>query len=105
MDRFQTILEDVTGKGEDLPGIAGVVLVGSRAKGTHRPDSDIDIGIDCDERKGFEVQSVGEIAAERDDEHRTNLITSLGERGPWVNGGRVAQVIDDCLKGIITAVG
>ncbi|MEW9032999.1 MAG: nucleotidyltransferase domain-containing protein [Planifilum fimeticola] len=121
MDRVQKILDDVTRKLEGLPGVVGVVLGGSRAKGTHRPDSDIDIGIYYDESKGFEVRSVGEIATELDDEHRTDLITSLGAWGPWVNGGgwlviggyhvdflfrdvrRVAQVIDDCAKGIVTA--
>lgn len=52
-----------------------------------------------------------------DDEHRENLVTSLGEWGAWINGGgwivvqgyhvdlifrdvnRVEQVIDDCLLG------
>lgn len=121
MDPVQKILDDVTRKLEGLPGVVGVVLGGSRAKGTHRPDSDIDIGIYYDESKGFEVRSVEEIATELDDEHRTDLITPLGAWGPWVNGGgwlviggyhvdflfrgvrRVARVIDDCAKGIVTA--
>nr|MBO2468447.1 DNA polymerase subunit beta [Xanthomonadaceae bacterium] len=45
MDEVQKILDDATRKLERLPGVVGVVLGGSRAKGTHRPDSDIDIGI------------------------------------------------------------
>ncbi|RVX41729.1 nucleotidyltransferase-like protein [Nonomuraea polychroma] len=28
-----------------VPGVAAVVLGGSRARGTHRPDSDIDLGL------------------------------------------------------------
>ena len=118
---MQKILEDVTEKLEGLPGVVGVVLGGSRAKGEHRADSDIDIGIYYDVNKGFETESVGEIATELDDEHRTGLITPLGAWGPWVNGGgwlviggyhvdflfrdarRVSRVIEDCLKGIVTA--
>ncbi len=118
----QEILQDVTKKLEGVPGIAGVVLGGSRARGTHRPDSDIDIGIYYDESKGFDVRNVSEIAIQLDDEHRTNLITSLGDWGPWVNGGgwlvirgyhvdflfrdvkRVSRVIDDCTKGIVTEI-
>ncbi|SEM81445.1 nucleotidyltransferase domain-containing protein [Lihuaxuella thermophila] len=117
----QNIIEDVTRKLEGVPGIVGVVLGGSRARGTHRPDSDIDIGIYYDESAGFDVRNLNEIATELDDEHRTNLITPLGGWGPWVNGGgwlviqgyhvdfifrdvkRVARVIEDCLQGTVTA--
>ena len=87
MDPVQKILDDVTRKLEGLPGVVGVVL-GGPGKGTHRPDSDIDIGIYYDESKGVEVRSVGEIATELDDEHRTDLIT------PWGHGdlGSMAAV-------------
>lgn len=55
-----------------------------------------------------------------DDEHRENLVTSLGEWGAWINGGgwiivqgyhvdlifrdinRVEQVIDECLLGNVS---
>jgi predicted nucleotidyltransferase len=37
-------------------------LGGSRARGTHRPDSDIDIGIYYDESAGFDVARLNEIA-------------------------------------------
>ncbi|KPU45420.1 nucleotidyltransferase domain protein [Oxobacter pfennigii] len=109
--------------GEELagiPGIIGVVLGGSRARGTNQPDSDIDIGIYYDESEGFKVSEISKIAEKIDDEHRENIITSLGEWGPWVNGGgwlyvqgyhvdflfrnikRVSQVIDDCLMGKVS---
>jgi predicted nucleotidyltransferase len=119
--KVQAILDEVTGKLRGVPGVVGVVLGGSRARGTHRSDSDVDIGIYYDETKGFEVQSLREIAMELDDEHRKDLITPLGAWGPWVNGGgwlvirgyhvdflfrdvhRVSRVIDDCRKGIVTA--
>jgi hypothetical protein len=49
MTPVQKIINNVTRKLEGVPGIIGVVLGGSRARGTHRPDSDIDIGIYYDE--------------------------------------------------------
>ena len=99
----------------------GVVLGGSRARGAHHDTSDIDIGIYYDESAGFDPKAVNEIAAKLDDQHREQLITSLGEWGPWVNGGgwlvvqgyhvdflfrdvhRVARVIDECLQGNVSA--
>lgn len=102
-------------------GVVGVVLGGSRARGTHREDSDIDIGIYCDGAADLDLQAVGEAAAKLDDGHRQNLITPLGAWGPWVNGGgwlvvqgyhvdfifrdirRVADVIEDCLRGNVSS--
>ncbi|MEJ8545069.1 nucleotidyltransferase domain-containing protein [Brevibacillus borstelensis] len=116
----QKIIEEVASSLQDLPGIVGIVLGGSRARGTHRPSSDIDIGIYYDEAAGFDVNEIGRIATKLDDEHRQNIITPLGGWGPWVNGGgwlvvhgyhvdfifrdvnRVAQVIDECTAGSVT---
>ncbi|MBP1968358.1 putative nucleotidyltransferase [Virgibacillus natechei] len=106
---------------ETIPGIVGVVLGGSRARDTHRPDSDIDIGIYYDEVAGFDTNAVGKAATKLDDENRKNLVTSLGEWGSWINGGgwivvegyhvdlifrdvnRVETVIEDCLSGSISS--
>ncbi|MXQ53131.1 nucleotidyltransferase domain-containing protein [Shimazuella alba] len=121
MVSVQEIIQDVKRKLEGVPGVVGIVLGGSRARGTHRENSDIDIGIYYDESADFDVNTLNKIATKMDDKHRTNLITSIGEWGPWVNGGgwlviqghhvdfifrdinRVAQVIDDCIKGSITS--
>ena len=50
--------EEVIGQVRDalrgIQGIVGVVLGGSRARGTNREDSDIDIGIYYDEEAGFD---------------------------------------------------
>lgn len=117
----EKIIDDVTKKLEGAKGIIGIVLGGSRARGTHRPTSDIDIGIYYDESAGFDIHEIAKIAAEIDDEHRENLISPLGGWGEWVNGGgwlvvggyhvdlifrdikRVEQVIEDCLKGLVSA--
>jgi predicted nucleotidyltransferase len=106
---------------ECIPGIIGVVLGGSRARGTHNETSDLDIGIYYDESEGFDIAQINAVAKELDDEHRQDIVTSLGEWGPWVNGGgwlvvqgyhvdfifrdikRVSQVIEDCLEGKVSS--
>jgi len=117
--------EEVIGQVRDalrgIQGIVGVVLGGSRARGTNREDSDIDIGIYYDEEAGFDLAAVSEAAKMLDDEHRENLITPLGGWGPWVNGGgwlvvrgyhvdflfrdirRVSSVIEECLQGNVSS--
>ena len=117
----ENILNTVTRELEGIPGIIGIVLGGSRARGTHHERSDIDIGIYYDEAEGFDIAKLNKIATKLDDEHREGLITSLGEWGPWINGGgwlvingyhvdfifrdinRVSQVIDDCLEGKVSS--
>nr|WP_255259715.1 nucleotidyltransferase domain-containing protein [Lentibacillus sp. CBA3610] len=84
---IQTILDEVSHEISNVPGVVGVVLGGSRARGTHHETSDIDIGIYYDEATGFDVKAVEKIAQQLDDKHRENLVSSLGEWGPWINGG------------------
>lgn len=115
-----TIINKVTKELENVPGIVGIVLGGSRARGTHHATSDIDIGIYYDESAGFDVGEVSKIATRLDDEHRKDLVSSLGEWGDWINGGgwlivrgyqvdfifrdvkRVEKVIDECLLGNVS---
>lgn len=116
----ENILNQISRELEGIPGIIGIVLGGSRARDTHHEKSDIDIGIYYDENLGFDISEVSRIATKLDDEHRENLVTSLGEWGSWINGGawivvqgyhvdlifrdikRVSQVIDDCLEGKVS---
>ena len=56
------IIEQITEELREIPGVIGVVLGGSRAKGTAKPDSDIDIGIYYDDTQGFKVEYFAKIA-------------------------------------------
>lgn len=116
----QSILNKVTKELEILPGIVGVVLGGSRARGTHQDTSDIDIGIYYDESAGFDISEVSNVATKLDDENRENLVSGLREWGDWINGGawlliegyhvdlifrdvnRVEEIIEDCLLGKVS---
>ena len=115
-----TIIQLVREKLSSLSYIECIVLGGSRARGTHTEDSDIDIGIYY-HSESFDLITINQLAAELDDEHRSNLITPPGAWGNWVNGGgwliiqghhvdlilrdikRVEQVMKDTNQGIVTA--
>jgi predicted nucleotidyltransferase len=118
---IRPVLDKVTTALSGASGVVSVVLGGSRARSTNRPDSDIDIGIYYDLTQGFSTEEIAEIASKVDDTHRRDIITPLGAWGEWVNGGgwlvidgwhvdfifrdihRVEQVIQDCLVGAISA--
>ncbi|GAB6085151.1 nucleotidyltransferase domain-containing protein [Alkaliphilus crotonatoxidans] len=121
LDTVENILIAVKNRLKDIKGVEGIVLGGSRARGTHRPDSDIDIGIYYDESVGIDIKELNDAASELDDERRSNIIVPPGAWGEWINGGgwlviegnhvdfilrdikRVEGVIQDCSQGKITA--
>ncbi|MDQ7905037.1 nucleotidyltransferase domain-containing protein [Phytohabitans sp. ZYX-F-186] len=94
-------------------GVVAVVLGGSRARGTHRPDSDFDLGLYY--RGALDVAALRELAGRVADEPVE--VTAPGGWGPWVDGGgwltvqgrrvdwiyrdvdRVHRVWDDCRAG------
>ena len=96
-----------------VPGVVGVSLGGSRARGTHRPDSDYDLGVYY--TGPLDVAALRMLAREVAD--RPVEPTAPGGWGPWVNGGawltvgghridwiyrdldRVRQVWTDCRRG------
>jgi len=64
-----------------LPGAVAVVLGGSRASATHRPDSDWDLGLYYrSSRRALDPVDVRRLGHE-------GVVSELGEWGPIVNGG------------------
>jgi len=83
---IDNIIQSVTEKLSSLPYIEGIVLGGSRARGTHTEDSDIDFGIYYNSEL-FDITVINQLATELDDENRSNLIVPPGAWGDWINGG------------------
>ncbi|MEV7244504.1 DUF4037 domain-containing protein [Streptomyces sp. NPDC093248] len=106
---MQEIIEGMAGRLAEVPGVVGVMLGGSRARGEHRPDSDWDLGVYY--RGELDLAAL-RVLAGPDVE-----VAGPGEWGPWVNGGawlrvdgvavdwilrdldRVEQVWADCRAG------
>ena len=80
------VIQIVTEKLSTLPCIEGIVLGGSRARGTYTEDSDIDIGIYYNS-ESFDLTAINQIATELDDENRNDLVVPPGAWGDWINGG------------------
>ena len=113
---IELIIEKIVTSLKKVKGIDAIVLGGSRARGNFIAESDIDIGIYYRDGSQLDLEELSRIATYLDDTHRSNLITKIGEWGPWINGGgwlktdgiatdflfrdlnKVSTVIDDCLN-------
>ncbi|MDR9855696.1 nucleotidyltransferase domain-containing protein [Paenibacillus sp. VCA1] len=116
----QAIISNIVKVLKQVDGVQALVLGGSRAKGTHHPGSDIDIGIYYDPGKGLDLAQLRRAASDLDDDHRDNVMTDIGGWGSWINGGgwlqvkqmpvdflyrdlgKVSQVIEQCHAGHLT---
>ena len=67
----------------EVPGVTGVLLGGSRARGAQTPDSDWDLGLYY--RAPLDLDALRECAREYGGP--TAQLTEPGEWGPWVDGG------------------
>ena len=66
-----------------VPGVVGVTLGGSRARGEAHVDSDVDLGLYY--RPGLDLTALGALAREVAGPEAT--VTAPGGWGPWVDGG------------------
>src|SRR5699024_12682412 len=87
MEMVDNIIQRIKEELDGLPGVVGIVLGGSRARGTHRHDSDIDIGVYYGESKLFNTKDIEKSALNINDEQKEHLITALGEWRTWIYGG------------------
>jgi hypothetical protein len=76
-------LGELAARVAEVPGVIGVVLGGSRARGTHIPDSDTDLGLYY--RAPLDVDRLGRLA--REVAGPAAAVTAPGGWGPWVDGG------------------
>ncbi len=63
-----------------VPGVVGVTLGGSRARGDHAPDSDTDLGLYY--RRPLNTEALNAVA-----QRFGGQVTEPGGWGPWVDGG------------------
>jgi len=79
----QVDLHDLAARLGAVDGIVGVLLGGSRARGEHTPESDVDLGLYY--RQPLDVATLGELAREVSGPGAE--VTAPGGWGPWVDGG------------------
>jgi Nucleotidyltransferase domain len=76
-------LEVLAGRLVGVGGVVGVLLGGSRARGAHHPDSDVDLGVYY--RPPLDVDGLAALARELAGPDAA--VTRPGDWGPWVDGG------------------
>ena len=79
-----------------VDGVVGVLLGGSRARGTHAPGSDVDLGVYY--RPPLDVGGLGALA--REVAGPQAAVTRPGEWGPWVDGGAWLHIGDTAVDWI-----
>jgi hypothetical protein len=70
----------------EVEGVVAIALGGSHARGTPRPDSDVDLGLYYRERTPFAIDAIRGIAEEVH-EGPPPVVTDFYEWGAWMNGG------------------
>ena len=85
-DDKQTLLDDLLPRLTAVPGVAAVVIGGSLARGTARPDSDLDLALYYHDAAPFDLAAIRAIA-EAISVDGTPTVTEFYGWGAWVNGG------------------
>jgi hypothetical protein len=76
-------LIELAGLVAEVPGVVGIVLGGSRARGAHTDDSDTDVGLYY--RAPLDVDRLDRLA--KSVAGPSAVVTAPGGWGPWVDGG------------------
>lgn len=102
-----------------VPGVAAIVLGGSRARGTAHDASDYDLGLYYRDRAAPDIDRLRAAVTGLVDDPAAAHVTPVGEWGPWIVGGawlaigghkvdllyrsidEVTDVIDACRNGEI----
>jgi hypothetical protein len=113
-----SILNAFTGELSKIPGVVAIVLGGSFARRTARPDSDIDVAFYYSQDAPPEIEAVRRCTEQISVAHAPPTVSSYYGWGPWVNGGawiqtpvgkldllyrnieQVQRVLDESQKGI-----
>jgi hypothetical protein len=82
-DRLEAIVRAL----REVPELCAIALGGSHARGSHRPDSDLDIGLYYRSAAPFVIDLVRAIARGFATAGTGPVVTDFGAWGPWVNGG------------------
>jgi predicted nucleotidyltransferase len=93
--QMNLLLHKIVDEVRQVEGVKAIVLGGSRARGTHTPTSDVDLGIYYHTDAPLDVNALGKVATQLDDEHRADVITGIGGWGPWINGGGWLKIQSD----------
>jgi predicted nucleotidyltransferase len=115
---YERLLQQLVDVLKQVQGLRAIVLGGSYASGSQRPDSDIDIGLYYAEDQLLDIEHIRAIASQLNDTPDP-VVTDLGGWGMWVNGGAwltiqgqrvdflyrnidfVSATLDDCHAGTI----
>ncbi|TWC06331.1 nucleotidyltransferase-like protein [Bradyrhizobium macuxiense] len=102
-----------------VPGVAAIMLGGSRARGTAHDASDYDLGLYYRDGAGLDIDRLRAAVMGLVDDPAAVNVTAIGEWGPWIVGGawlaidghkvdllyrsveQVTAVIDACRNGEI----
>lgn len=97
-DRLLTIAEALS----SVAGVRAVVLGGSRARGTHHAESDVDLGIYYD-AVTLDLHGLTEMTGAFNATGQV-VVAGPGEWGPWVNGGGWLKIDDTDVDWILRDV-
>ncbi|MCP3381189.1 MULTISPECIES: nucleotidyltransferase domain-containing protein [unclassified Bradyrhizobium] len=81
------LLTRLTSAFAEVPGIAAIVLGGSRARGSAHPTSDYDIGLYFTAAAPLDTERLLAAAKAVADNPAVASVTPIGEWGPWIIGG------------------